>query len=127
MCGGGLPGGSDADGCPIGLLMLETCFPRPPGDIGNAATFPFPVLRHVVRGASPEWVVERAAEGLLEPFVEGARLLERHGARGITTSCGFLVRYQRELAAAVRVPVLSSSLLQVPLVQALLGPDRRVG
>jgi hypothetical protein len=35
--------------------------------------------------------------------------------------------FQRELAAAVRVPVFTSSLMLVPLVAQMLGPDRRVG
>jgi hypothetical protein len=45
----------------------------------------------------------------------------------LTTNCGFLVKYQAELAAAVRVPVLTSSLLLVPLVHRMLPPGRRVG
>jgi len=45
----------------------------------------------------------------------------------ITTNCGFLVKFQREIAASVRVPVFTSSLLLVPLVHRLLPPGRRVG
>src|SRR5436190_14772187 len=107
--------------------MLEARFPRIPGDLGNATTFPYPVLYHVVRGASPERVVLESDPTLLEPFVEGARELERGGVRAITTNCGFLAMFQRELAAAVSVPVFTSSLLLVPLVSRMLGPDRRVG
>ena len=65
--------------------------------------------------------------GLLEAFVEGARALEREGVGAITTNCGFLVKFQRELAAAVSVPVFTSSLLLVPLVHRMLAPGRRVG
>jgi Asp/Glu/hydantoin racemase len=64
---------------------------------------------------------------LLPAFVEGARRLEHEGVGAITTNCGFLVKFQRELAAAVRVPVFTSSLLLVPLVHRLLPPGRRVG
>src|SRR5262249_55649325 len=49
------------------------------------------------------------------------------GADGITTSCGFLSIYQRELAAHCRVPVAASSLMQIPFVEALLPPGKRVG
>src|SRR5438552_3250101 len=59
--------------------------------------------------------------------VAGARELERGGVRAITTNCGFLAMFQRELAAAVSVPVFTSSLMLVPLVSRMLGPDRRVG
>jgi len=95
--------------------------------VGNPATFAFPVRYHVVRQATPERVVEQAAEGLLDRFVAGARALEAAGARAIATTCGFLVLHQNRLAAAVRVPVLTSSLLQYPLVRAVRPPDRRVG
>jgi len=107
--------------------MLEAQFPRIPGDMGNALTWPFPVLYKVVRGASPERVVCREAEGLQDDFIEAARELVDNGADGITTTCGFLSLFQNQLASAVDVPVAASSLMQVPLVQALLPADRRVG
>jgi Asp/Glu/hydantoin racemase len=120
-------GGFNQYGVAVGILMLDTRFPRIPGDMGNALTFEFPVRYHRVAGADPARVVRRGAEGLLPAFLEGARALEREGVGAITTNCGFLVRYQRELAAAVRVPVFTSSLLLVPLVHRMLGPGRRVG
>jgi Asp/Glu/hydantoin racemase len=124
---GRVRGGFNQYGFTVGILMLDTRFPRIPGDMGHAATFPFPVRYHRVAGASPELVVRRGAAGLLPAFVEGARQLEREGVGAVTTNCGFLVKYQAELAASVRVPVLTSSLLLVPLVHRMLPPDRRVG
>ncbi len=120
-------GGKTVYGAAVGILMLDTRFPRIPGDIGNALTWPFPVLYKVVRGASPDHVVRRRAEGLADAFIAAARDLVADGADGITTNCGFLALFQDELAAAVGVPVAASSLMQVPLVQRLLPPDRRVG
>ncbi|MHA1572121.1 MAG: aspartate/glutamate racemase family protein, partial [Alphaproteobacteria bacterium] len=72
-------------------------------------------------------VVRRGGEGLAGRFVDAARELVADGADGITTNCGFLALFQDQLAAAVGVPVASSSLMQVPLVQSLLPPDRQVG
>ncbi len=120
-------GGRSVFGASLGVLMLETRFARIPGDIGNAETWPFPVLYRVVKGASPERVVLRAAEGLLPLFLEAAEELVRLGAGAITTSCGFLSLFQREIAAHVGVPVATSSLMQIPSVQATLPPGRRVG
>ena len=115
--------------CPfsVGVLMLDTRFPRIPGDIANAATFDFPVRYHRVTGASPGRVVRGDDRALLPFFVEGARSLEREGVRAITTSCGFLARFQEELAASVRVPVFTSSLMLVPIVHRMLSPGRAVG
>jgi hypothetical protein len=120
-------GGKAIYGAPLGILMLEARFPRIPGDMGNGATWPFPVLYRVVTGATPEKVVLGGAAGLLPDFTEAAQELVRLGAEAITTNCGFLSLFQREIAAAVSVPVATSALIQVPWVQATLPPGKRVG
>jgi hypothetical protein len=112
----------------VGVLMLDTRFPRLPGDIGHPQSFGGAVRHLVVQGALPEKVVTRAPalreSGLAVPFIEAARALAAQGARAITTSCGFLVLLQDELQAAVRVPVVTSSLLQLP---GLLAHEPQVG
>ena len=112
----------------LGIVMLDTRFPRPPGDIGAPGTFDVPVDFHVVRGIWPATVVQSAAglrAGRVVPaFVGVVRQLERRGARAITTSCGFLVLLQKELQAAVKVPVITSSLMQLP---RLLAQQQQVG
>ena len=120
-------GGKTLYGAKVGILMLETRFPRIPGDMGNAETWPFPVLYKVVPGASPRRVVYERAEGLLDAFLSAAEELVRLGADGITTTCGFLSLYQRELAAHVGVPVATSSLMQIPFIERVLPPGKRVG
>jgi hypothetical protein len=120
-------GGKSIYGAPLGILMLQARFPRILGDMGNALTWPFPVLYKVVAGATPERVVLQGAEGLLPEFLAAAAELVDLGAEAITTNCGFLSLFQRELAAHVRVPVATSALIQVPWVQATLPPGKRVG
>ncbi len=127
MTSGRVRGGFNQYGFTVGILMLDTRFPRIPGEMGNATTYPFPVRYHRVTGANPDLVVRRGAEGLLPNFIEGARALEREGVGAITTNCGFLIKYQQQLAAAVSVPVFTSSLLLVPMVHRMLAPGRRVG
>jgi Asp/Glu/hydantoin racemase len=120
-------GGKAVYGAAVGILMLEARFPRIPGDVGNAATWPFPVLYKVGRGASPDRVVRHRAEGLLEAFVEGGRGLVALGADGIVTNCGFLSLFQQELATACAVPVATSALMQAAVIEQILPPGRRVG
>lgn len=107
--------------------MLETRFPRLPGDIGNPHSFDFPTRYKVVAGASPARVVRAGARGLLEPFLQAAHALVAEGCIGITTTCGFLVLFQQPLADALPVPLMTSSLLQVPRLEALLPRGQRVG
>lgn len=120
-------GGKTLYGARVGILMLETRFPRIPGDMGNGLTWPFPVLYKVVPGATPDRVVRHQSQGLANAFLDAAAELVQQGADGITTTCGFLSLYQRDLAAHVGVPVAASSLMQVPLVERLLPPGKRVG
>ena len=120
-------GGKAVYGASVGILLLESRFPRIPGDGGNAGTWPFPMLYRVVGGATPDKVVRDRGGGIVEDFAAAARELVAIGADGITTNCGFLVLYQDRLAQACGVPVAASSLLQVPWVERLLPPGRRVG
>ena len=91
-------GGKSIYGASVGVLMLGTRFPRIPGDVGNAATWPFPVLFRIVRDASPDRVVRQGAPGLLDAFVEAGKELVGIGADGLTTSCGFLALQQEFVA-----------------------------
>ncbi len=120
-------GGKSIYGARIGILMLEAQFPRIPGDMGNAETWPFPVLYKIVRGATPDRVVRKNAEGTLDRFIAAAEELVSDGADAITTNCGFLSIFQKELSAAVRVPVLTSSLMQVSTVNMLLPDSKKAG
>ena len=110
----------------IGILVIEGHFPRLPGALGNATTFPFPVLHYVVPGATGELVV-RQTDDVIGPWIDGARSLEEAGVRAITTSCGFTAVFQDQLVEAVDVPVFASSLLLVPLVARMLKSGHRVG
>lgn len=103
----------------LGILMLQTRFPRPLGDVGHPGSWRMPVVFGTVAGASPQRVVRERAAGLLQPFIEAGQALVAQGARAVTTSCGFLVLFQRELAAALPVPVWTSSLLALPALADL--------
>jgi hypothetical protein len=73
-----------------------------------------PVRHAVVRGASPRRIVRDGDPALLQPFIEAGRRLVDEGAAALTTSCGFLVRWQQALQAALPVPVWTSSLMLLP-------------
>ncbi|WP_136442071.1 aspartate/glutamate racemase family protein [Pacificoceanicola onchidii] len=120
-------GGKSIYGASVGILMLDAEFPRIPGDMGNALTWDFPVLYRIVRDASPDRVVRGGAKGLLPAFIDAARDLVRDGVDGITTNCGFLSLFQDELARAVPVPVVTSSLMQVDMVNRTLPYGKRAG
>ena len=111
----------------MGIIMLDTTFPRIKGDIGNPATFDFPVQYQVVKNASVERLVIKADENLIQPFIDTGRDLINSGAIALGTSCGFLALFHKALITALDVPVFSSSLLQVHLARTILKSGQKVG
>ncbi len=111
----------------IGVLMLETQFPRPLGDIGNPGTWPFPVRFQTVPGASAGKVVLDDPRKILHDFIEAGNSLIAEGCTGIATSCGFLSLLQDEFKSALGVPFASSPLMQLQIIEALLPAGQEAG
>jgi len=104
----------------LGILSLDTSFPRILGDVGNPESYPFPAIVRVVHGADSTKIVQDAPpeEALMQAFEAAAQDLEAQGAAAIVSTCGFLVTAQARIARAVRVPVMLSALSLYPLVRA---------
>ena len=104
--------------------MLDTRFPRIVGDIGNAASYAYPVIFRKMEGIGSSDAVTTHPDRprVLAALKANAEALAAEGAIGLSTSCGFLALYQDELAAVSPVPVATSALLHI---KALTG--RKVG
>ncbi|MFD1883374.1 aspartate/glutamate racemase family protein [Paracoccus pacificus] len=107
----------------IGILGLDTRFPRILGDAGNPASYHLPARLRVIDGAGSPQIVR---DGLPDPalvarFVTAAQTFEAEGAALITSTCGFLVSAQDRIAGAVRIPVLLSALSLGPVIRGLTG------
>jgi hypothetical protein len=122
-----LRGGHATYGQPVGIIMLDCAFPRPPGDIGNARSFPFPVRYEVLKGIPAARLTREEEPNAVAALIRAAERLELSGARVILTSCGLFLRYQERLAAAVKVPVATSAVLLLPFLATLLPLGRKVG
>ncbi len=115
----------------IGILTLDMVPERvrieedTPGNLSSDETFDFRLKREIVRGATDgsPW----ADGGMTSNFVEAAKKLEVRGVKAIAGDCGYMVTYQKDIARAVSVPVVNSSLLLVPLVYRMLAENKRVG
>lgn len=113
-------------GYSIGVLLLDYRGPFVPGDVGNATSYPYPVLYKTVPGATSKRVFLGDPE-LEEAVVLAARQLEAQGVKGISSDCGFFLNYQEAVNRAVRIPVFLSSLLQLPFIAAMIGCRRSIG
>lgn len=117
-----------AYGMGLGVILVDDVYPAFPGDVRNASAYPFPIQYEVARGVDiHKLVVEPDKSPCLGPILEAASRLEWIGCRAIAAECGYFAYFQRQVAAAVQVPVFMSSLLQVPWAQRLVGPGRVVG
>ncbi|MEX0317915.1 MAG: aspartate/glutamate racemase family protein [Ruegeria sp.] len=110
------PGGQNICGISIGVLSLESYFPKPPGHIKNPSSLPFTVMYEMLDGITVPELLGNPTGEMKDRLIEAAKRLEAKGVHAITGSCGFLALFQREIAQAVSVPVFVSSLIQVPMV-----------
>ena len=115
-------------GMGLGIIILDDVYPGFPGDVRNASAYPFPIQYEIAEGVDIQALLHAADKSpCLAPIQRAAKKLEQMGCRAIAAECGYFAYFQREIAGYVDVPVFMSSLLQVPLAQQLIGPDRVVG
>ena len=115
-------------GMGLGIIILDDVYPGFPGDVRNASAYPFPIQYEIAEGVDIQalvWAEDKSP--CLEPIQRAARILERMGCRAIAAECGYFAYFQRETAAILDIPAFMSSLLQVPLAQQVIGPDKVVG
>lgn len=119
-------------GAPVGILMLDR-MPGPglrpyiPGDTGNATTWSVPVRYKTVPGLNNTCIFGVDGEEKTLAVIEAAKELVREGARVITAGCGYFVRYQEAVRAAVDVPVFLSSLVLTPFLEQVLPQGKALG
>lgn len=114
-------------GRPIGIVMLEEHIPCPPGTPANATTFVHPVCHEIVKGVDIASLAALNHPDGTQAFIDAGRVLVDKGVSAITGNCGLMIVHQEALANALPVPVLMSSLLQLPLIAGVLGAERVVG
>ncbi len=118
------PTASPIAGNAIGIIAINLIYPKLPGNVANATTFAFPVDYEVI-----DLEIEQLFEADLravEQIVEAARKLEARGVRAIVGACGYFANFQHQVQAAVNIPVVMSSLAQLPLISVSLRVDQKV-
>lgn len=115
-------------GMGLGIILLNDVYPGFPGDVRNASAFPYPVQYEVARGVTNQTLVYDKNPGQCrEAVVTAAKNLENLGCRAVAAECGYFAFFQQDVANALEVPAFMSSLLQVPFIQQIIGPKKKVG
>lgn len=120
-------GGYAVYGHDVGIVLLDIAVPRAVGDIGNARSFAYPVDFEVADGLKGRDMHGPPSERLFEIVVSAAERLVARGVKGLGTSCGLLAVYHDQVAERVPVPMVTSSMLQIPLVLRLLPQEKKLG
>ncbi len=114
-------------GRPLGIICLEEHIPCPPGTPGNPTTFNHPVCYEIARGVSISSLRNLNDPDGAQAFLDAGRALVDRGVAAVAGNCGLMIVHQETLAKALPVPVLMSSLLQLPLIRTMLGPAGKIG
>jgi len=119
--------GQNIAGFPIGILYIDDVYyPMVPGNVVNGWTYKYPVRLKAVAGLTIERLFA-ADPGICDDLILAGTELEKEGVRAITAACGFFGNFQRQMASTMHVPVAMSSLIQIPWIRTLLGPDMKIG
>lgn len=122
-----LEGGKLYYDVPVGIICLESWFPKPIGHVRNPRSFDFPIVMKVIKGVDVPRMVFGKDKEIEKIIVDAACELEKEGVMAIAGSCGFMARYQDAVTDAVKVPVVLSSLIQLPIVRLMHGPKAVIG
>ena len=115
-------------GMGLGIILLNDAYPGFPGDVRNPSAFPYPIQYEIAEGVTNQTLVyDKNPAQCREAVIRAAKKLERLGCRAVAAECGYFAFFQKDVANAVDIPAFMSSLLQVPFIQAVIGPSKKVG
>ena len=114
-------------GLSVGILVIDVSYPLVSGNVANASTFNFPVVHRILEGTTIEQILRGDAALGDMIITAGKELVARYGVRAIVGACGSFANYQKDVAAALDVPVFMSVMLQAPLIISSLKPDQKLG
>ncbi len=119
--------GAESYGHAIGILLIDCSTPFIPGDVGNASTYNFPVIYKTVPGVTLQKLIEEGDLSYTERVIETAKELEKSGVRAISSDCGYMIHFQRQVAAELSIPVIMSTLIQLPMLERTIGKNQKIG
>jgi len=115
-------------GMGLGIILLNDAYPGFPGDVRNASAFPYPIQYEIAEGVTNKTLVyDKNPDQCRDAVIRAAKKLVRLGCRAVAAECGYFAFFQQDVANAVNIPAFMSSLLQVPFIQQVIGPEKKVG
>ena len=112
---------------PVGILRIDYEYPVSPGDVDSSDSYIYPIESYTIKGLT----FEKAQAGywdeeLTSLLNDGLHYLVNKGVCGITGDCGFMMYYQKRIADLSPVPVMMSSLMQLPTILSSIKTENKV-
>jgi hypothetical protein len=85
------------------------------------------VIYEVVKGVDIASLQNLNEPDSAQAFLAAAQVLAGKGVSAVAGNCGLMIVHQAALARAMPVPVLMSSLLLLPVIARLVGPNAKIG
>ena len=112
----------------IGIIMLNTTFARPKGDVGNLQSYRYPAeILQLSNARVSNVVCAELSEEIVTEVIDAAQSLKSNGANVLTTSCGFLAPIQERVQRHVNMPFIASSLCLLPFLRQVFGSQDNIG
>lgn len=109
----------------IGIIAVDLKYPKMPGNVANATTYPFPVLYEKVSFEIEQLFV--GDDSIKEKILDAAKSLQAQGVRAVIGACGFFANFQKDVADALEIPAFLSSMLQLPMIKMGLKSNQKIG
>ena len=127
-----ITGGTAYQGYTVGIMKMEgRRYPLPPGDVASPMSYPFPVLIREIPGVDnnpypPITLPGGGYTDVVQKCIEEAQRLEADGVQSIAMCCGFFSLIQPVIAVSVRIPVMASPLMMIPIIHQMLQPHESI-
>ncbi|WP_462316296.1 aspartate/glutamate racemase family protein [Methanobrevibacter sp.] len=113
-------------GYKIGVLVMKSWVPKPPGHISNASNYDFPIYYLPIENTNTTNIHGGSSE-IIPEILNGVKTLEKMGCKAISTSCGYFGHFQKEIADKSEVPVYLSSICLAPFIISMMKEDQKLG
>ncbi|MBQ1303028.1 MAG: aspartate/glutamate racemase family protein [Firmicutes bacterium] len=115
-------------GFPVGIVYIDdTNYPMVPGNVNNASSYDFPVILRTIPNMTQERVFAGDPTIADDIIAMGQYLIQKEGIRALSSGCGFFGNFQKEVAAALDIPVAMSPLVMIPWIRRLIKPNQKIG
>ncbi len=115
-------------GFPVGIVYIDdTNYPMVPGNVNNASTYDFPVILRTIPNMTQERVFAGDPTIADDIIAMGQYLIQKEGIRALSSGCGFFGNFQKQVSAALDIPVALSPLVMIPWISTLIKPHQKIG